>query len=71
MGHPGLTFDGDPAPRTGQVSLVIAAFSSARLLVTRGAGKASGNPLLLPSPKSHGDSESEGLQVTTESRTSF
>lgn len=43
MGHPGLTFDGDPAPRTGQVSLVIAAFLSSRLLVTRKAGKGSGN----------------------------
>lgn len=36
MGHPGLTFHGDPAPRTGQVSLVTVAFSSGRLLVTRG-----------------------------------
>lgn len=36
MGYPGLTFHGDPAPRTGQVSLVIIPFSSGRLLVTRG-----------------------------------
>lgn len=52
MGYPGLTFDGDPAPRTGQVSLVIAAFSSGRLLVTRKAGKGSGNPFYSypPSP---------------------
>lgn len=55
MGHPGLTFDGDPAPRTGQVSLVITAFSSGRLLVTREAGKGSGKPLPLLSPKSHAE----------------
>jgi hypothetical protein len=55
MGHPGLTFNRDPAPRTGQVSLVITAFLSGRLLVTREAGKGSGNPLSLLSPKSHGD----------------
>lgn len=55
MGHPGLTFDGDPAPRTGQVSLMITAFSSGRLLVTREAGKGSGKPLPLLSPKSHAE----------------
>lgn len=50
---PGLTFDGDPATRTGQVSLVIFVFPSGRFLVTREAGKGSGNSLLLLPPKSH------------------
>lgn len=71
MGHPGLTFHGDPDPRTGQVSLVIVAFSSGRLLVTREAGKGSGNPLYSYPPSPMGNSESEDLQVATRSRASF
>lgn len=52
MWDPGLTFDGDPAPGTSQVSLVIVAFSSGRLLVTRESKRGSDNPFYSypPSP---------------------
>ena len=61
MWSPRLTFDGNPAPRTGQASLMATTFKGGGLLLLGMAGKGVRHPLFLHPPNPTRNSELKDL----------